>query len=180
MFDEYGRLIASRYHLASITGFGADTPWALLRDDSVTRAAQIRQHFQVIESGEAEPYADAEEMFADINAGRITVSRANSEHSLWTVEENVAFRLVHDVLGHGLSGGGFDWEGKNRACEIHARLLAPLARRALFTECIAQTAYAIFCGEFAEQKTVLLDQGFDLSKWGVTEKTAAGVCGAYA
>lgn len=163
MFNEYGRLIASRYHLAPITEVGADTAWALLRDDSLNRAAQIRQRLQVIESGEAEPYANAAEMFADMSAGRLAISRANSEHPLWTVEENVAFRLVHDALGHGLSRGGFDWEGENQACAIHARLLPPLARRALFTECIAQTAYAIFCGEFAVQKAVFLDHGFDLS-----------------
>jgi hypothetical protein len=35
-------------------------------------------------------------------------------------------------------------------------MLDPLAARALFTECIAQTAYANAFGYFGEQKVVLL------------------------
>lgn len=124
----------------------------------------IREDIDVRETDDPEPWPDARAMCrALVHAYRDgtpwTVSRAFSAHPIWTPDENIAFRIVHDVIGHGRSGGGFDWAGENAACAAHAPLLTHRARRALFTECIAQTGYAIAAGGFGEQRIGLLDDG---------------------
>ncbi len=142
--------------------------WFALADDSADRAAGIRLLLNVQETADAEPYLDAVAMVADIASGRFLVSTAHCEHPIWTPAENVNFRIVHDVLGHyaasmsiigcGRIGAspefvaGFDWAGENRACRRHFSLLPTRdARKALFTECIAQTGYAIANDGFGEQ-----------------------------
>lgn len=144
----------------------AASAWRSLAADSVERAAGVRLLLDVLEVEDPEPYPDAESMVEDIDAGCFRVSRANSEHPVWSVDENVAFRIVHDVLGHYAASvrlmgwdararrqvAGFDWAGENAACAAHARLLTGAAQRqALFTECLAQTAYAIDRGGFGPQ-----------------------------
>jgi hypothetical protein len=148
--------IADAYTAAPTFDATAVNGWRALAVDSTVRAAFIRTRLLVTETDAPEPYADAPAMFRDIARGRFIVSRANSEHPLWTVAENVAFRIVHDVLGHARSGGGFDWKGENRACALHFPLLSAQARPALFTECIAQTAYCNARGAFGPQKVARL------------------------
>ena len=148
--------IAAAYDRAPMFDASAVDCWRALADDSLTRAAELRTRFEVIETDDPEPYPDAPAMFADQSRGRFVVSRANSAHPLWTVEENVAFRIVHDCAGHFVSGGHFDWHGENLACAAHEPLLSASAGRALFTECIAQTAYCNAYGHFGPQKVVLL------------------------
>lgn len=154
--------------------------WAELATDAEDRAATIRLLLDVSVTDDPEPYPDAAAMCEDIACGRFIVSDAHSEHPIWTVSQNVDFRIVHDVLGHYaasvalgydldrqahaaqgrrevpdsvFSVAGFDWRGENLACAAHVRLLGdPLARMALFTECIAQTGYAIARGGFGPQK----------------------------
>lgn len=151
--------------------------WRDLGADAVDRAAGIRLLLSVSETGDPEPYASAADMVADIDAGNFLVSTANSDHPLWTDAENVAFRIVHDVLGHyaaSVAAGwhnedrcdygcrlpraatclaGFDWRGEIAACEAHRRLLPKGLgpRAALYTECLAQTGYAIARGGFGPQ-----------------------------
>ncbi len=127
--------------------------WRVLAQNSVRLAHEIQGWLTVRETADAEPYPDAAAMLADIDGGHFLVSSANSEHPVWTTAENVAFRTVHDVLGHHTARSGFDWYGENRACSVHFPLLpAGPAHVALFTECVAQTAYAIGRGGFGIQK----------------------------
>jgi len=159
----------------------AESGWRELAEDSVERAAGIRLLLDVEEVPYDEPYSNAAEMCGDIWGGHFMVSTTHCEHPLWTPAENVAFRIVHDVLGHyaaSVAGGfpnwtrgagdelrpsaavvaGFDWEGETRACGAHAPILPSSdARRALFTECLGQTAYAIERGRFPEQAVGYLD-----------------------
>jgi hypothetical protein len=162
--------------------------WRELAADSVDRAAGVRLLLNVRETADPEPYRDAFAMCADIASGHFAVSKAFCDHPIWTPAENVAFRIVHDVLGHfaatvkngwpaDYAGArlhaveqpptvqpdlivGFDWDGENRACEAHGALLrTPDERMALFCECVAQTAYAIDRGGFIDQRCD------DLSLW---------------
>lgn len=149
--------IAQAYHAAPMYDPQAHSAWEELAADSARRAEQIRNQYNYSVTDDPEPYPDAQAMFDDLKRGRFVVSRANSEHPIWTPEQNVNFRTVHDVLGHGPSGGDFSWEGENQACAAHSPLLSPAAQRALFTECIAQTAYANHFGGFGPQKTAFLD-----------------------
>lgn len=150
--------IAQSYNAAPTYEPEAHAAWEELAADSKHRADQIRQQYNYTVTDDPEPYANGQEMLEDIRRGNFTVSRANSEHPIWTPEQNVDFRTVHDVLGHGTSGGDFSWEGENQACAAHAPLLSPAAQKALFTECIAQTAAANYNGGFGAQKTAFLPQ----------------------
>jgi hypothetical protein len=184
MFDDFLEPIAVAYAAApERISTRAITAWAELAADSEDRAAGIRLLLDVQESDDPEPYAGPGEMLADIaDRKRFVVSRANSEHPIWTVAQNVAFRIVHDVLGHyavsvalgwpnddpesqRCTVAGFDWTGENLACGAYVRVL-PKGRRgprmALFTECIAQTAFAIHSGAFGAQKVA------DLTDWPAT------------
>lgn len=126
--------------------------WQELAKDSKMRADALRKQLNITETDNPEPYPDHLSMFDDINKGNFVVSRANSEHPVWTPQDNVNFRIVHDVLGHHPSGGDFGWEGENKACGRHFQLLNPLAQQALMTECLGQTGYAIDRGGFGAQK----------------------------
>lgn len=153
-------------HLDSIAQAYADAPefdasavpaWRALAADSVARAALYRMRLVIRETDDPEPYPDAPAMFRDLVRGRFTVTRAHSEHPIWSVETNVAFRICHDIAGHYATGdAGFDWIGENRACGAHFPLLPVVARPALFTECIAQTAFCNHYGYFGPQKVALI------------------------
>jgi hypothetical protein len=211
MLDNYLHEIASAYaalpdpdQLCSRADALLD--WTELGHDSKQRAAGIRLLLNVTETDEPEPYADAVEMCQHISEGGFYVSTANSEHPLWDVETNTAFRIVHDVLGHYAASvaspglplstvtgqrfdppkplgrvAGFDWSGENRACAAHVPLLTHRARRALFTECIAQTAYAIDRGHFGPQKIGHTHYTFEWSELpgGLAAATAAREVAAF-
>ena len=137
----------------------AAAAWKALAAESKIQADAIRQQITVEVSDDPEPYMTAQEMCEDVHKNKhFVVSRANSEHPIWSVEDNVNFRIVHDVLGHCQSGGDFSWRGENLACGAHFPLVSPLAREALFTECIAQTAYRSAFKGFGPQKIGLLTQ----------------------
>jgi hypothetical protein len=145
MFTDQLQPIAEAYAKAPVYDPKAAQAFKELADDSVRRFNVLKQQLQIEVVDNPEPYANAQEMANDIHQNRhFYVSRANSEHPLWTVDQNVAFRTVHDVLGHAVSGGDFGWQGENLACAAHFPLLTPNAQNALFTECIAQTAYAAY------------------------------------
>lgn len=116
--------------------------------------------------GEAEPYPGPAAMAEDaVVNGIVRISRANSEHPVWSEAENVDFRTVHDIRGHLASGGDFGWVGENRACAAHRDAIARpqwstrtrrAAAVAMFCECIAQTGYAIARGGFGPQRVAIL------------------------
>lgn len=71
------------------------------------------------------------------------------------INANDLFRAVHDYLGHLASGGNFGERGEKIAYLSHYKLFGPLARRALYTETVAQNAVYNSTREFAEQKVML-------------------------
>ncbi len=147
---------ARRYAAAPLFDPAAVPAWRELAALCARDAALARATLSVIVSDDSEPYPDAAAMCDDIRAGRFIVSRAHSTHPLWTAEQNVDFRIAHDVFGHYLSGGDFGWTGELAACGAHSGRLTPLARLALETECLGQTGFAIARGTFPPQKVGLL------------------------
>jgi hypothetical protein len=134
--------------------------WKALSDDSVARANNLDQKYN-IKTVQFEPYENAEQQDYDIrNYNNFLVSDQNSEHPLWTVEENVAFRKVHDLMGHYPTSGDFSWEGENLACGEHFNFLSGPARIALFVECIMQTAAVNVYRRFLPQK-IFIPENFD-------------------
>lgn len=151
--------IAEAYSKAPVYDPKAASAWKELAQDSVARHRVLEQHLTIKVVPEGEPYASAKEMADDIHKNQnFLVSNAHCEHPVWTVDENVSFRVVHDVMGHAVSGGDFGWLGENLACAAHFPLLSETAQQALFVECIMQTGYAAYYRSFGPQKVFLPDE----------------------
>lgn len=133
--------------------------WRSLADESMALADKLKGSIEVSYTPHAQPYPTAYAMLAHLAQGRIIISTANCDHPVWTLEQNTAFRLVHDVVGHGATGSGFDWDGECRAYDKHWGILeSHRSRAALFTEAVGQVAYALTRGHFTTQKVSLLPQ----------------------
>jgi hypothetical protein len=154
--------IAEAYAKAPVYDPKAAAAFKALADDSTRRAEVLRNQLHIEETNDPEPYVNAQDQADDIHKRQhYTVSTANCDHPIWTPEQNVNFRIVHDVLGHGVSGGDFGWEGENKACAAHFPLLSTEAQKALFSECIAQSAYAAHYRHFGPNKVALFPQFYE-------------------
>lgn len=93
--------IAKAYAQAPVYDPKAAIAWKELADDSTRRAEVIREQIKVEVVPDPEPYESSQEMCEDVHKNKhFYVSSANSQHPVWTVKQNVDFRIVHDVLGH--------------------------------------------------------------------------------
>ena len=94
-------VLAKAYAEAPVYDPKAAIAWKELADDSTRRAAVIRQQIQVEVVPDPEPYPSSQEMCEDVHKNKhFLVSSAHCDHPIWTVQQNVDFRIVHDVLGH--------------------------------------------------------------------------------
>jgi hypothetical protein len=155
--------VAHAYDLAPTFHPNAIRAWRALADETMTQYHAVRGCIGVVFTDMPEPYLDARAMLADIAQGRLFVSDVNHNHPVWSPEVNRAFRVVHDVVGHGTTGAGFDWLGELRAWAKHeATVRDPFARAALFTEAVGQVAWALHpqygAGTFGVQKVATLPQ----------------------
>lgn len=154
--------IAEAYAKAPVYDPKAAAAYKTLADDSMRRANVLRKQLEVEETNNPEPYLSHDKMLDDIHKRQhYTVSQAHTEHPLWTPEQVIAYRMTHDILGHGVSGGGFDWEGENKATQAHMPLLSTEAQKALFTEAVAQAAYGTHYRQFGPQKIALFPQFYE-------------------
>lgn len=107
-----------------------------------------------------DPYADAQEMFAEINRGVLRINRTTTDqsHPLLSDVQNDRFRAVHDFHGHYMTGRGFDRHGEEAAWVRHSMMFKGLGRRAMTTETRGQNSAMNWIneGEFPPQKAVLL------------------------
>lgn len=123
----------------------------------------------IAETAQPEPYASAQDQADDIHRGRFIVSTAHSDHPLWDIPTNVAYRVWHDVAGH---GSGRPAPAFNRYGELEAWRrqlshplsvsLRPMARSAAFTETVGQLAAAVRLGDFTDQRCGHLFATYDL------------------
>jgi hypothetical protein len=127
----------------------ADQPWAV-------RVEFTRSH---------QPYATDRELIAAVAAHEtleITSAAAFSGrlHPLLSCEiggEFDRFRAIHDLIGHGWQGMGFDIYGECAAWLAQDRLHSGLARWALATEIWGVNSARWISGEAPELKAILLD-----------------------
>ena len=103
-----------------------------------------------------QPYAAAADLHRVHATRYLVVSTDNNFHPVWTCEENLRFRAVHDWYGHILTGYDFTLDGELGAYMATGELHTPSAKHALFTEVYVQALYAIVLGHFPEQKVVLV------------------------
>lgn len=125
------------------------------------------------------PYLTAKELADEVmNKGVFRVSSADSDHPLWSVDQNVKFRAVHDWYTHIINKADFSLRGEIRAYNTFVKLIPPAAVPAAFTEIVGQACSAIVNGgQFSEQKICLLQQ-FDYKQVGVIkepEEASTGV-----
>lgn len=105
------------------------------------------------------PYRDAGHMAQCVRRDwTLTVSSADSVHPVWSVEQNVRFRAVHDYYGHIVNSDprypvGFDLDGEWYAYQRQAGwLTSTSALWALMVEVYGQAAMFYANGEFPVQK----------------------------
>lgn len=137
--------------------------WELLRDSvdrmytKVAKAVDVR-------FVPGQPYDTAEGMREKVRrTGVMEISTDGNEHPIFTPDENLRFRAVHDYIVHiipGDRGPSFSRRGELRAYNLHRRLAPPDSWPALFTEVAAQACYVNARGEFPTQKVAVLP-GFD-------------------
>jgi hypothetical protein len=156
------RPIAEAYAQAPVYDPKAAVAFKELGDDSVRRLKVLQKHIHIEPTNDPHPYADAKEMSDDVHDKQhLHVTTAGLDHPLWNHEQALAFRAVHDILGHAVSGGGFDWHGSNLAATAHMPLLTPTAQQALFSEVIGQNAYASHYRNHGPQKIALFPEFMD-------------------
>lgn len=129
-------------------------------------AEQVERQFRElpvrVEFQEADPYADASAMMADVrNNGRLKIYATTDDqaHPLLTRDQNNMFRAVHDFHGHYMSGRDFSRHGEEAAWIRHSQMFTGLARRAMTSETRGQNSAFIWINggrEFPPQKAILL------------------------
>jgi hypothetical protein len=114
-----------------------------------------------VEFVEGQPYHSQKEMAEDVKkTGVLKVSKDFNEHDVFSPEQNMKFRAVHDYIVHILSNVDFSDKGEVAAFNAHAKLLPPKAIPAAFTEIVGQACYANARGAFPKQKIAIM-KNFD-------------------
>jgi len=160
-FEDQIEEIAQEYADAKIYDKKAGPAWIELARDNKNRADMIRDQLKIETTDHPLPYKSFNEMVDDvIKNKKLTVSRANTDHRVWSSDQVIDFRITHDVLGHIAAGADWSWFGINRAFAAHAPLLSVEAQKALFTETIGRGAFNAYYHSMAEDKIVFL-KSFD-------------------
>lgn len=157
--------IAQAYSKAPIYEPKASASFLALAQDCQRRVDVLANHLEIQVVPDPEPYKTAEQLSKDVKkSGRLKVSRAGAEHPVWNEQQVIAYRICHDVFGYVASGAGWDWPGENEAFAYHVQLVPEEAQKALFTESIAQTAYAAYYRAYGQQKVALFPQFMDAAQ----------------
>lgn len=133
--------------------------WLALRDDTSRTYLEVAKKLD-IQQVHDQPYVDAWAMFRDMSNGLLKVSVDHADHPVWSNEDNIKFRVVHDYY-HFCSLADFSLQGELDTFQFHAaRLAAPgltrKAREALYIEVYVQALWKIVYDEFPVQKVFTL------------------------
>lgn len=156
-----GEHIAAAYLAAPVYDRRAEEAYTAFREQTVRQFEQLRRRL-VLSVSATDPYDSYDSMVADVrHRGHLAVfSSASTEgHPFLSVEENNAFRFVHDFHGHFMSGRDFSRHGEEAAWTRHSRMYSPLAREAMTSETRGQNSVFIWVHggrEFPVQKVVSL------------------------
>jgi hypothetical protein len=159
------RDVADAHHAASRRGGPAcEAAYAQLVEESDRLFRRLP--VDVVFTMSARPYDSACELIRSVREHRVlevtsVAWERDRPHPLMGCEvggEYDRFRAVHDVLGHGHLGVGFDRDGEYATWRFQERFHSPLARRALATELHAEHSVRWTTGELPEHKAVLLDE----------------------
>ena len=155
----YAEKVADAYRAAPVFDEKEAWRWRLLADHISKMFKRIQRGQQGVEVVfvPGQPYADAEQLKREVAAtGKLYISTDYNEHPIFTPEQNLEFRAVHDHIVHIGRDVDFSMRGEIAAYNAHARLAPPDAMPALFTEIVGQAAPSALYGVFEEQKIALL------------------------
>ena len=101
--------------------------------------------------------------YAEEPSGAEDDDSAHQGHPVFSNEENIDVRFVHDIIAHYYGGHPFSARGEYGAYNRHTKTLGANtpASEALFTEVVAQTSCFYVYGDFVEQKVTLMTDYFD-------------------
>jgi hypothetical protein len=118
----------------------------------------------VVWTKQSVPYSTAGELIGAVRAtGVLEVTAARVDRDRLHPELDCAvggaydrLRAVHDIVGHVMTGYGFDRDAEYSAWRLQSRLYHGLARWAAATEFHAEHSVTWTTGQFPEHKAVLL------------------------
>jgi len=171
-WDLYGKLVAQAYADAPdydeevAKQFKALTPFV----DKMFKQIQSRVNIEFVDE---DPYRNDDEMRQQVkSSGVLKIWKGGTDHPIFSAEENLKQRAVHDYMAHiqpmGGRGTGFDMKGEIQAYNAHLKTIPHSAAGALFTEVIGQASFFLNYGHFPKQKIALLP-GFDYFNLGVVD-----------
>lgn len=190
-YGEYIKLVAEAYDLAPDYEQSAVKHWDALKESNYLLFRRIKNKFNLIFVTEdigkvgtlkisgtdypieyisgGQPYETQPEMVQDVKQnGTLKINIDYSEHPVFSVEDNVVMRTVHDYIVHILGNKSFGGKGEIAAYNLHVKLATREAVPALFTEVVGQACFAIAKGGFPDQKITILE-GFDYYNLGVID-----------
>lgn len=127
--------------------------------------------FSKIKPGQENPYKNSQDLLNDLNGNKhvwyfpsetgFGSEKHHEDHPLLkpvqtakgeTMPANDAFRIVHDVFGHGKEGHGFGPTGEENAWQHHVQMYSPEAKKALTAETRGQNSWVNFGPHAAHNK----------------------------
>lgn len=185
---EYSKIVAEAYKEAPEYDTSAVKHWQKLKQSNEILFRRLLSRTEIIPVSEdssnkgktirlmgkdydikqvsGEPYASQKDMRIDWKSTRkLMISIDHSDHPVFSVEDNVIFRTVHDFIVHILGNHPFGVKGEIASYNLHSKLAPPDALPALFTEIVGQASYAVVYGSFPVQKIAIL-KGFDYREMG--------------
>lgn len=95
-------------------------------------------------------------------------------HPLWSNDQNVAARWIHDIIAHYYGQHKFSARGEYAAFNRHTKTLGANtpASEAMFVETVAQTSCYYVYGDFVEQKVHLMSNHFDVTNIGALARSS--------
>ena len=165
-WDKYAQLVGKAYMDApafdrnAVASYKAMIPF-------IERMFKRIQSRVKVEFVNYHPYENADELRKDVKeTGVLRIATADSDHPIFTNEQNVKFRAIHDYMSHiqaiGSRGTEFSLRGEIAAYNVHLKTIPKAAIPALFTEVIGQVcAYYYLGGRFPDKQKIAILPGFD-------------------
>lgn len=164
-YKDYAEIVAQSYIDAPDFDESMIPSYNALMESTKKLFKQLQSKLKV-EFVDYNPYESRDQMNDEVKkTGVLKILSLYNDHPLFSKEENLMFRAVHDYFTHIISNQNFDLRGELKAYNTHAKLVPPDALPALFTEVAGQACYAIVNGSFPKQKICKLN-GFDYKNIG--------------
>ena len=127
------------------------------------------RNFKVIHMNQGDEYQTQSEMKQSFEkTGKLFISMDHSEHPIFSVEDNIVFRTVHDYMAHILGNHDFGAKGEIASYNRHVKMAPKEAIPALFSEVVGQAATTIVTNSFPKQKIGVME-GFDYINLGLVD-----------